>query len=124
MSLFSSSCKRLLSLSLVCLLPATVVADTIDKADTAWILTATALVLMMTLPGLALFYAGLVRYKNIVSVLMQCFGLAAVISVVWAIAGYSLAFSEGNAFIGSLEHFFLAGISTDTLSGSIPSRCS
>ena len=72
----------------------------INNGDTAWILTSTALVFFMSLPGLALFYAGLVNSKNVVSVLMQHFSLACVVSIIWVVVGYSLAFSEGNAWIG------------------------
>ncbi|ULQ46220.1 ammonium transporter [Flagellatimonas centrodinii] len=89
-------------------------------ADTAWILTSTALVLFMTLPGLALFYGGLVRTKNVLSVLMQCFIITGIVTVLWLVAGYSLAFSGGNAFIGDLGKFMLGGIGEETLSGSIP----
>ncbi|RMD69399.1 MAG: ammonium transporter [Gammaproteobacteria bacterium] len=91
-----------------------------DGAATAWLLTATALVLFMTLPGLALFYGGLVRAKNVLSVLMQCFSIAAVVSVLWLVAGYSLAFSDGNAFIGDFGRAMLAGVGRETLSGGIP----
>ncbi|MGB1111011.1 MAG: ammonium transporter [Gammaproteobacteria bacterium] len=94
--------------------------DAMSGADTAWIMTATALVLFMTLPGLALFYGGLVRTKNVLSVLMQCFVIAAAASVIWFAFGYSLAFGEGNAYIGDLSKSFLAGIGKDTLSGTIP----
>ena len=83
-------------------------------------MTSTALVLFMTLPGLALFYAGLVRSKNVLSVLMQCFSIACVASVVWFVAGYSLAFSEGNNFIGDLSNMFLANVTEDSMSGDIP----
>lgn len=89
----------------------------LDSGDTAWMLTATALVLFMTLPGLALFYGGLVRSKNVLSVLMHCFAIACVASLVWMVAGYSLAFSDGNAWIGDLQHMFLNGISADDLDG-------
>ncbi|NKB68838.1 MAG: ammonium transporter [Candidatus Latescibacteria bacterium] len=104
-------------------------ADGLSAGDTAWILVATALVLFMTLPGLAMFYGGLVRVKNVLSVFMQCFGITAVITVLWTIYGYSLAFDttgmrEGatglHAFIGGFSKVFLAGIGPDTLSGSIP----
>ena len=91
-----------------------------DSGDTAWILTSTALVLFMTLPGLALFYAGLVQSKNIVSVLMQHFALACLMSVTWVIAGYSLAFSGDGAWVGDLSNFMMVGISLDSLSGTIP----
>ena len=77
----------------------TISADGLNSGDTAWILTSTALVLLMTLPGLSLFYAGLVRSKNAISVLMQCFAIACIVSVAWVVYGYSLAFTEGNAFI-------------------------
>jgi ammonia channel protein AmtB len=87
----------------------------VNGADTAWILTATALVLFMTLPGLALFYAGLVRARNILSVLMQCVGIAALMSVLWLIAGYSLAFAEGTPWVGSLSKMMLAGVERGTV---------
>ena len=93
---------------------------TINGANTAWILTSTALVLFMTLPGLALFYGGLVRVKNILSVLMQCFAIACLVSILWLIAGYSLAFGTGNAWIGDLSMVFMANISEDALAGDIP----
>ena len=92
----------------------------INEANTAWVLTSTALVLFMTLPGLALFYGGLVRVKNILSVLMQCFAIACMVSILWLIAGYSLAFGEGNAWIGDLSMAFMANITEDALAGDIP----
>ena len=92
----------------------------INGANTAWILTATALVLMMTLPGLALFYGGLVRSKNVLSVLMQCFSIAAVCSILWLVLGYSLAFSQGNALIGDFSKVLLMGVSPSDVSGDIP----
>ncbi len=95
-------------------------AEGLSGANTAWIMTSTALVLFMTLPGLALFYAGLVRSKNVLSVLMQCFAIACVASIVWFVAGYSLAFAEGNWFVGDLSKMFLAGVAEETLSGDIP----
>ena len=91
-----------------------------NGADTAWILTSTALVLFMTLPGLALFYAGLVRAQNTLSVLMNCFAIACVMSIVWLVAGYSIAFGEGGAVWGGLGKAFLAGVGADSLSGTIP----
>ncbi|MGB2271559.1 MAG: ammonium transporter [Pseudomonadales bacterium] len=94
--------------------------DELSGANTSWIMTSTALVLFMTLPGLALFYAGLVRSKNVLSVLMQCFSIACVASFVWFVAGYSLAFSEGNNFIGDLSNMFLANVGEGTMSGDIP----
>ena len=91
-----------------------------DTGDTAWILTSTALVLFMTLPGLALFYGGLVRTKNVLSVLMQCFAIACLISVCWVVYGYSLAFKGNGAFIGDLSSLFLNNIGRDSLSGTLP----
>ena len=91
-----------------------------DSGDTAWILTATALVLFMTLPGLSFFYGGLVRSKNVLSVLMQCFAIACGASLIWLIAGYSLAFGEGNAFIGDFSNMFLANTDKSSLSGTLP----
>ena len=104
------------------LLPAGVLAEdaAISGANTAWILTSTALVLFMTLPGLALFYGGLVRSKNVLSVLMQCFGIAGIVSLLWLIAGYSLAFGEGNQWIGDLSKVMLSGVTRSSLSGDIP----
>ncbi|KPL28495.1 MAG: ammonia channel protein [Acidithiobacillales bacterium SM1_46] len=96
---------------------------TLNAADTAWMLTSTALVLFMTLPGLALFYGGLVRTKNVLSVLMQCFAIAAVASVVWVLFGYAVAFGDGgvqNAWWGGLGKALLAGIGVNTVKGTIP----
>ncbi|MGI9500772.1 MAG: ammonium transporter [Geminicoccaceae bacterium] len=95
-------------------------ASAFSGANTAWILTSTALVLFMTLPGLALFYGGLVRAQNVLSVLMHCFVICCVASVLWLVIGYSLAFDEGNAWIGGLGKVMLTGVGTDTLAGSIP----
>ncbi len=104
-------------------------ASPIKSGDTAWLLTATALVLFMTIPGLALFYGGLVRRTNVLSVLMQCFALTGLITILWVLLGYSLAFdttgmSKGainlNSFIGGLGKIFLKGIDVDTASGTIP----
>ena len=98
-------------------------ADGINGADTAWLLTATALVLFMTLPGLALFYGGLVRAQNVVSVLMHCFAIACAASILWLVCGYSLAFSDGgslNGLVGGLSKAFLGGVSSDTVSGTVP----
>ncbi|HAY93926.1 ammonium transporter [Shewanella sp.] len=91
-----------------------------SAANTAWILSSSALVLLMTLPGLALFYGGLVRSKNVLSILMQCFSIAALVSVLWFGLGYSLAFDTGNSFIGGLDKALLSGIGRDRLSGDIP----
>jgi Amt family ammonium transporter len=92
----------------------------IDPANTAWMLTSAVLVLFMTLPGLALFYAGLVRTKNVLSVLMQCVSITCVVTIAWVAVGYSLAFGEGNAWLGGLGKAFLAGIDVKTVKGSIP----
>jgi Amt family ammonium transporter len=91
-----------------------------DGANTAWMLASSVLVLFMTLPGLALFYAGLVRAKNVLSVLMQCFTITCVVTLAWVAAGYSLAFGDGNPWIGGLGKAFLAGIDVKTVKGSIP----
>ena len=92
----------------------------LDTGNTAWILTSTALVLFMTLPGLALFYGGLVKSKNILSVLMQCIAVACLASLVWLAVGYSLAFSEGNQWVGGLKNSFFSGVERSSLSGDIP----
>lgn len=107
--------------SLLVLLPTSVFAeDTLNGADTGWIMASTALVLFMTLPGLALFYAGLVRSRNVLSVLMQCFAIAGVASILWLMLGYSLAFGEGNAWIGDFSKAMMSGIDRETVSGTIP----
>ena len=95
-------------------------AESINSGDTSWVLTSTALVLFMTLPGLALFYGGLVRSKNVLSVLMQCFSIACLISVCWVVYGYSLAFKGNGSFIGDFSALFLSGVDRDSLNGSIP----
>ena len=100
--------------------PKNALANELNSGDTAWILTSTALVLFMTLPGLALFYGGLVRVKNILSVLIQCFVIACIVSVIWVIYGYSLAFKGSGLYIGDFSSVFLNGISRNSLSGSIP----
>lgn len=107
-------------LAFLALMPFTVFAEGIDGANTSWILTSTALVLFMTLPGLALFYGGLVRSKNILSVLMQCFAIAGIASIVWLIIGYSLAFSGEGAYLGDFSKLLFAGVSEGSLSGDIP----
>jgi len=94
--------------------------DSINSGDTAWILTATALVLFMSLPGLALFYGGLVRAKNYLSVLMKIYAIAALASIVWVVAGYSIAFGTGNAWWGGLDNLFLKSLGRDAVSGTIP----
>ena len=116
--------KGLLTLLLMlCAGPAFADDAAISGADTAWIMTATALVLFMTLPGLSLFYGGLVRSKNVLSVLMQCFAIACLMSILWMAVGYSLAFGDGgsmNSFIGGMDNLLLAGIGEGTVSGTIP----
>jgi Amt family ammonium transporter len=117
------SAKRILGLTALVLftLPGVAFAQAgVNDGDTAWMLTSSALVLMMTLPGLALFYGGLVRTKNILSVLMQCMMSAGLMGLLWIIAGYSLSFGEGNAFIGDLSMIMLDGITPDSVSGTIP----
>ncbi len=91
-----------------------------DTGNTAWIITSTALVLFMTLPGLALFYAGLVRASNILSVLMHCFTIACISSIAWLVIAYSIAFSGTGAYVGDLGNLFLANLSRDSMSGDIP----
>ena len=95
-------------------------ADDLSGANTSWILTSTALVLFMTIPGLSLFYGGLVRVKNVLSVLMQCFAITCLVSIIWLVVGYSLAFGEGNAWIGDFSNVFMANIQEETMSGDIP----
>ena len=93
----------------------------IDSANTAWILTATALVLFMTVPGLSLFYAGLVRSKNVLSVLMQCFSIAALVSVIWLLVGYSISFGPAESgFWGGLDKAFLNSVTQSSVWGDIP----
>jgi ammonium transporter, Amt family len=94
--------------------------DALSSGDTAWMLTATALVLFMTIPGLSLFYAGMARAKNALSVMMHCFAITAVMTVVWALYGYSIAFGGEGAFWGGLDKMFLSGVTVESLSGAIP----
>ena len=89
-----------------------------DKGDTAWMLTATVLVILMTIPGLALFYGGMVRAKNMLSVLMQVFATFCLLAILWAVYGYSVAFTEGNAFFGGLDKMFLSGITTESVAAT------
>ena len=95
-------------------------AAALDSGDTAWMLTATVLVLMMTIPGVALFYGGMVRKKNVLGTVMQSFTVVCLITVVWMVAGYSLAFSPGGALVGGLDRLFLRGLTTD---GAITESC-
>ena len=120
------------ALALVLGIPSLALADgheQLNSGDTAWLLTATALVLFMSIPGLALFYGGLVRAKNVLSVLMQCFAMTGLITILWVLFGYSLAFDTTgmqagvtnlNSFVGGLSKAFASGITTDSLSGTIP----
>ena len=97
--------------------------DELNGANTSWILTSTALVLFMTIPGLSLFYAGLVRSKNVLSVLMQCFAITCLASLIWLVCGYSMAFGDGGSlqwFIGNFDNFLMGNISKDSMSGDIP----
>jgi ammonium transporter, Amt family len=119
------SCTKSLLFLLLVYAPAVLAAEPpkLDAANTAWMITASVLVLFMTLPGLALFYAGLVRAKNVLSILMQCFAITCMVSLAWVIAGYSVAFGDGgtlNAWYGGFDKSFLAGIGVGTLKGTIP----
>ncbi len=108
-------------LPLLAFMPALAAAeDKLNAGDTAWMLTSTALVLFMTIPGLSLFYAGMVRAKNGLSVMMQCFSITAVVTVLWAIVGYSIAFGGAGTWWGGLDKLFLSGVTVDALSGTIP----
>ena len=110
-----------ISLISLFLTPTAFAQDALNSGDTAWVLTATALVLMMTLPGLSLFYAGLVRSKNVLSVLMHCFSISCIVTVVWLVAGYSLAFDDvGNGVIGGLGNFLFANVLEGSMAGNIP----
>ena len=103
--------------------PAAAPAPKVDSGDTAWMLTSTALVLMMTIPGLALFYGGMVRKKNVLATIMQSFAITCLVTVLWMVAGYSLAFTEGSPYIGGLSRLFLGGMAIDgfsSLAGTIP----
>jgi len=112
---------RLLAVALAFLsMPTVAMAQEVSAGDTAWMLTASALVLLMLLPGLSFFYAGLVRSKNVLSILMQCFTIACSTSLLWFVAGYSLAFSGEGALIGNLDKAFLNGVTFDSVSGTIP----
>lgn len=111
---------RFLLIVLMGVCPSLAMAQGSDSGDSAWILTATALVLMMTLPGLTLFYAGLVQAKNSVSVAVHCFAVACLCSLLWVVLGYSLAFTEGNFLIGGFSKVFLIGVTPESLSGTIP----
>ena len=110
-----------LSVLLLAILPALAQAeDVLNSGDTAWMMTATALVLFMTIPGLSLFYAGMVRSKNVLSVLMQCFAITSLMTILWVIYGYSIAFGGEGLYWGGLDMLFLKGVTVDSLSGTIP----
>jgi Amt family ammonium transporter len=114
---------RGLLIALISALPSMVFAEGLDKGDTAWMLTATALVLFMTIPGLSLFYAGMVRSKNVLSVLMQCFAITSLMTILWVLYLYSLAFTDGgsmNSWIGGLDKAFLSGVGVSSLKDTIP----
>ncbi len=116
------SLLRILVVGMV-VLPSIALADELNAGDTAWMITATVLVLFMTIPGLSLFYAGMVRSKNVLSVLMQCFAITGLMSILWALFVYSLAFDDSgsmNAFVGGLGKAFLSGVTVDAMSGTIP----
>ncbi len=117
------------ALALLLALPGAASADELDSGDTAWMLTSTVLVLFMTIPGLSLFYGGLVRTKNVLSVLMQCFAITGLMSIVWVLWGYSIAFDTTgmeagvinfSSFAGGLSKAFLSGVGADSMSGTIP----
>ena len=109
----------LISLLALCM-PSVVMADELSAGDTAWMLTAMALVLFMTIPGLSLFYAGMVRSKNVLSVLMQCFAITSLVTILWALYAYSIAFGGPGAYWGGLSKAFMSGVTVDSLSGTIP----
>lgn len=114
--------RGLLILLLFCF-SAQAFGDELNGANTSWILTSTALVLFMTIPGLSLFYAGLVRSKNVLSVLMQCFAITCLASLIWFVCGYSMAFGDGGSlqwFVGNFDNFLMGNISKDSMSGDIP----
>jgi Amt family ammonium transporter len=106
-------------LVLTALIPGMAVAQ-VDSGDTAWMLTSTALVLFMTIPGLSLFYAGMVRAKNALSVMMQCFTICCLMTILWVLYVYSLAFGDGSDYVGGLGKAFMAGVGVDAVSGTIP----
>jgi Amt family ammonium transporter len=113
----------LLAAILLAMLPSMAHADELNVGDTAWILTSTVLVLFMTIPGLAMFYAGLVRSKNVLSVLMQCFAITCMVSLLWLVFVYGLAFGDGgsmNKWVGGFDQLMLANVTRDSMSGSIP----
>ncbi|HID99723.1 MAG TPA: ammonium transporter [Thiotrichaceae bacterium] len=120
MTIQKSHWTSLLLITLLSALPSVTFAQELNTGNTAWILTATALVLFMTIPGLSMFYAGIVRSKNVLSILMQCFAITCMVSILWLVYLYSLAFGEGNNWIGDLSKAFMAGVGKDALTGDIP----
>ena len=114
-----SKLTKIIIFALVLIYPSAAFAS-LDTGDTSWVLTSTALVLFMTLPGLALFYAGLVQHKNVVSVLIQHFSVACLCSMLWVVVGYSIAFSGDGSFFGNFDNIFMKNINLDSMSGSIP----
>ena len=120
------ACRRVLGIGLLTLALSTITwaaEDALDSGDTAWLLTSTALVLFMTIPGLSLFYAGMVRSKNVLSVMMHCFSITCAVSLLWVVVGYSLVFGDGgalNGIIGGLDNFLLMEVGRSSLSGTIP----
>ncbi|TGO02765.1 ammonia channel protein [Candidatus Thiomargarita nelsonii] len=112
--------KGLLIVFIAALPSVTFAQETLSSGNTAWILTATALVLFMTIPGLSFFYAGIVRSKNVLSVLMQCFAITCMVSILWVMYAYSFAFGEGNDWIGDLSKVFMAGVDKNSMTGDIP----
>jgi len=112
--------KGLLIVLIAALPSVTFAQETLSSGNTAWILTATALVLFMTIPGLSFFYAGIVRSKNVLSVLMQCFAITCMVSILWFMYAYSFAFGEGNNWIGDLSKVFMADVGKNSMTGDIP----
>ena len=122
--MLSKTIRRMSWGLLLSCVPAVSFAGEINSGSTAWMLTATALVLFMTIPGLALFYGGLVRTKNVLSVLMQCFALTGAMSILWFVLGYTLSFGSGAAqgpWLGDLGNVLFADIKLDSVNGDIPS---
>lgn len=120
---YFKSCHHALFWGLITLSQSTQASESLNSADTAWILTASGLVLLMTVPGLALFYGGLVRSKNVLSIIMQCFAITALVSITWLLGGYSLALSDGlqwNAWIGGTTKLFLLSLNAETIKDNLP----
>ena len=123
MNLYFKHIMSMFVLLILCIEPTYAQDGSISNANTAWILTSTVLVLFMTIPGLAFFYGGLVRGKNVLSVLMQCFALTCTVSILWVVFLYSLTFGDGgsmNSIVGNFDNLFLANLTADSMSGDIP----